>query len=199
MLTRPGVGVSGSRRASEKGVAAARECVRQIARAGNVIVSGDAAGVDREAHAVALAEGGATIAVLPFGLSHFRVRRELRGVWDWQRALVVSEFPDNAGWSTWRAMRRNRTIIALSRALLVAEAGETGGTLAAGKEALQSGAPLFVVQYDDFSAAPGNAMLLQGGGSPVGRRRETGAPNLERLLSVVALGGRPLAGQGGLV
>ena len=90
LLDANGVGFCGSRKPSGKGMQAVRDCAEQIAKAGVVVVSGGAAGIDCEAHHRALAAGGATILVLPEGLGRFRVRRRLRAVWDWGRVLVVS-------------------------------------------------------------------------------------------------------------
>lgn len=62
-------------------------------------------------------------------------------------------------------MTRNETIIALSRAMIVIEAGPTGGTLAAGLSTLAAGKPLFVAVYEHMDeTAPGNAHLLERGG-----------------------------------
>ena len=200
LAEKPGVGVCGSRRASENSIGLMRESVARIVENGYVIVSGNAGGVDREAHLTALKEGGETILVLPHGISHFRVPLALRPVWDWERALVVSEFPEKSGWSVYNAMRRNRTIIGLSRALVVTEAGEKGGTLAAGEEALRVGTPLHVFQCWETPAAPGNATLLRKGGHAIRKKRESGKPNLENLLAdVVAQGGGRFAPTGALI
>ena len=65
-------------------------------------------------------------------------------------------------------MARNRTICALSAALVVVEAGSTGGTLDAGKKCLRQDKPLLVVEYGDQAAMPeGNKELIQRGGLPV--------------------------------
>ena len=44
-------------------------------------------------------------------------------------------------------MRRNSVIIGLSRAMILVESGKTGGTFAAGEEALRVGCPLFVIDF----------------------------------------------------
>lgn len=200
LLDKPGVGICGSRRASEKSIGLMRESVARIVRDGHVVVSGNAAGIDREAHMAALRADGGTILVLPHGLGRFRFGDEFRAFLERGRALVVSEFPENAAWAGWRAMRRNRTIIGLSRALVVMEAGEKGGTLAAGEEALRVGTPLHVFQYGETPHAPGNAILLRKGGRCILKRRESGEPNLDALLAdVVARDGGRFASSGALM
>jgi DNA processing protein len=185
LLDTPGLGFCGSRKASEKGIAVAVDCAEQAVRAGFTVVSGNAAGVDLAAHRTALAEGGATIMVLAEGIDRFRIRRELRQVWNWERVLVISQFPAEATWQAYRAMERNDVIIALSRALIVVEAGETGGTLAAGLRTLQVGKPLFVADYENIDVvAPGNAQLLAKGAMRLRRSRETGRANVASLQEI---------------
>src|SRR3954454_13625604 len=88
----PGLGFCGSRKASDKGLETTADCADQAARTGFIVVSGNAAGVDFAAHHAALQAGGSTILVLQKGIDHFRIRRDLRSVWDWNRVLVVSQF-----------------------------------------------------------------------------------------------------------
>ncbi|MBF0562196.1 MAG: DNA-processing protein DprA [Alphaproteobacteria bacterium] len=181
LLDLPGVGFCGSRKASEKGLQTAQECAIRAAALGLTVISGNAAGVDAVAHRAALQAGGTTILVLPEGVDHFRVRRELRPVWDWSRVLVVSQFEPSAGWQTFRAMSRNEVIIALSRAMIVIEAGPTGGTLNAGLRTLAAGKPLFVAVYESMDEAAGNVQLLKRGALQLKRSRDTGDANLEQV------------------
>lgn len=185
LLKRPGVGFCGSRKASARGLAVAEDCARQLVQEGFVVVSGYAAGVDFTAHRAALDAGGQTIMVLPEGLDNFRVRKTLAEDWDWGRVLVVSQFPLSAGWKAYRAMERNNLIIALSRAMIVIEAGSTGGTLHAGKSTLKMGLPLFVIEYGDMqTAAPGNHELIQLGGLPVLKKQDSGKANVDRVRAM---------------
>jgi DNA processing protein len=185
LLDTPGLGFCGSRKASEKGIAVATDCAEQAVKAGFAVISGNAAGVDLAAHRTALAQGGATILVLPEGINSFRIRRELKPVWDWDRVLVISQFPAAAIWQAYRAMERNDVIIALSRAMVVIEAGATGGTLAAGVRTLQMGKPLFVADYENLDeVAPGNAQLLARGAMRLRRSRETGRANVAALREI---------------
>jgi DNA processing protein len=173
----------GARNVSEKGIEAATLCARTAAKNHFVVTSGNARGVDRATHREALSEGGATILVLPEGMDHFRIAPELRDVWDWHRVLVISQFDSNAIWRAYHAMDRNKTIMALSCAMIVVEAGEKGGTRAAGEDALRLHIPLFAVDYGfDETVAPGNRELIKKGAKPLKRSKETGEPNLSRLL-----------------
>ena len=163
----PGIGFCGSRKASEKGLETAADCANQAATLGYAVVSGNAAGVDFVAHHAALQAGGTTILVLPEGIENFRIRKDLRPVWDWSKVLVVSQFDPSAPWQAYRAMQRNEVIIALSRVMIVIEAGAKGGTLNAGLTPLSAGKPLFVAVYEDMDTnAVGNARLIDRGGHP---------------------------------
>lgn len=183
LLNEHAVSFCGARNASEKGVEAAVLCARTATKEHFVVTSGNARGVDRATHREALMEGGATILVLPEGIDHFRIAPELREVWDWARVLVLSQFEPHAVWRSYYAMDRNRTIMALSCAMIVVEAGEKGGTRAAGEDALRLSIPLFAVDYGfDEEVAPGNRELIKKGAKPLKRSRKTGEPNLAHLL-----------------
>lgn len=187
LLAQPSVGFCGSRKATEKGLETAGDCASQSTDLGLVVVSGNAAGVDVQAHYHALASGGNTIFVLPEGIEHFRIRKNLRSVWDWERVLVVSQFEPNQIWQAYRAMARNKVIIGLSDAMIVIEAGERGGTLDAGRSTLDMGLPLFVAQYENMvSEAQGNKVLIELGGVPLNRLRSTNRANMARVSGSVS-------------
>jgi DNA processing protein len=171
LLSAPGIGVCGSRNASEQGLRAAASCGQVAARQGLTVISGYARGVDTATQVAALSNGGTTIAVLPEGIERFRVKRgEVADSWDSKRALVVSQFPPKQTWNVGSAMRRNNVIIGLSLALVVVEASEKGGTLAAGKQALDLNRNVIALE---FSKTPrGNAELLRRGAIPVRSRHE---------------------------
>ncbi len=184
LLSNRKVGFSGSRKVSEKGIAVTRDWVEKLSREKDVsIVSGYAQGVDKEAHYTALQSGGSTIIVLPNGISSFYVRQELKDVWDWNRVLVISEYLPKDKWSVNRAMNRNNTIIGLSDAMVVVEAGLTGGSLDAGLRSLEDKIPLFVPIYSDYpESALGNKMLLEKGAKGIGRIRQSNRANVMALL-----------------
>lgn len=186
LLCLAGLGFCGSRKSSEKGLETARDCAEQAAQNDIVVVSGNAAGVDFEAHFNCLKSGGKTILVLPEGINHFRIKKALKSVWDWERVLIVSQFEPNEPWKGYRAMARNQLIIALSRAMVVIEAGERGGTLNAGKETLKSKLPLFVAQYQDMSVdARGNQLLLDMGAKKLAKSKMTNRANLTKIFECI--------------
>jgi DNA processing protein len=187
LFAKPAVGFCGSREASEKGQATAWDSSDLLARAGINIVSGFAAGVDMNAHRSALAAGGTTTAVLAEGILRFRVKREIRDQWDEQRTLVVSAFGPNLPWSVGHAMRRNRTICGLSRAMILIEARTSGGSIQAGRDCLNLGLPLFAAVYEGVpESATGNEELLHHGAKRLMKSRAANRTNIRPVLEAIA-------------
>ena len=196
LLELDSIGFCGSRNSSDAGINIVKDCAEQAVKHGLVVVSGNAAGVDVAAHYHALNAGGSTILVLPEGISHFRPKRDLASVWDWERVLVVSQFEPHHIWKGYRAMERNQVIIGLSKAIIVVEAGEKGGTMHAGEKTLKLGIPLYVAEYDDMpDDALGNKKLLQSGGKALLRSRSEGRVNMEGIFADIAKERTPSAEQ----
>jgi DNA processing protein len=184
VLLRAGIGICGSRNASGEGLRAARASSGVVTDHGFNLVSGYARGVDMASHAGALEHGGSTTMVLAEGIEHFKVRRgEFTDLWDPSRSVVISQFAPTQPWRAGAAMARNAVISGLSKALVVVEAGETGGTLAAGLHALERGQPVLVLQLPDVP--PGNEILLNKGAIPVSSRADLA----NRLAELPSTGG----------
>jgi DNA processing protein len=186
LLEASGIGFCGSRHASEKGLATAADCADQLARQGLNVVSGYAAGVDTAVHRAALAAGGTTSIVLAEGLLRFRHKSTISATRDTEQTVVLSEFAPDAPWTVANAMQRNKTICALSRAMVLIEAGLTGGSISAGKACLAMGLPLFAAVYDGMpSSAAGNVELLKLGAQRLMRNRTLNRANLAPLLTAI--------------
>ena len=147
-LTKPCLGFCGSRKASEKGLKTAWDCADQMARKGVNIISGYASGVDMTAHKAALQVGGTTTLVLAEGILNFRIKRDLKDVFDESRVLILSEFLPGIPWSVRNAMQRNATICSLSQVMVLIEAEKKGGSISAGRTSLKMGRPLFAPVYE---------------------------------------------------
>lgn len=175
LLDRMGVAVCGSRNAGHDGLRAAQACGEEAARHGVVVVSGYARGVDTEAHRAVLSSGGATVAVLAEGVNQFRLKRAFSGLADEaaSRILVISQFPPDQPWHAGAATSRNHVIVGLGHALIVVEAGESGGTMRAGRSALRAGRPLWVLSCER-DQPKGNAQLIEEGAIAIGSRAELG-------------------------
>lgn len=186
LLGTKGVGFCGSRNATQAGLEIAEDCARQLSKHGVAVISGYAPGVDMVSHQAALASGGNTIVVLAEGIDHFRIKKTIRDLWDWNRTLVLSYFSRDAIWRPDRAMDRNKLIVGLSNAVIVLEARDRGGTLNAGFRALEMHKPLFVAMYENMNGGrTGNQLLLEQGANPLCKSRTSGNAEMKRILDAV--------------
>lgn len=185
LLQNKAVGFTGSRKASESGIRITDSCARQLSNNGISVVGGYAGGVDITAHKAALQSGGSTIFVIVEGILKNRVKSDIKELLDDKNHLFVSQFMPNLSWSAQNAMKRNNTIIGLSNAMILIEAGLNGGTFNAGEQSLKNKKPLFVVEYGvNVPSAEGNIFFLQHGGIPL-RGDENGKPILKKVYSTL--------------
>jgi len=129
VLDRPCVAIVGSRVPTPYGIKVAYEAAREAARAGLVVVSGMARGLDARAHRGALDGGGSTIAVLgcgfdvPYPVENLDLLEAVP-----RHGLLLSEAAPGTRPSKWSFPKRNRIIVALAKCLLVVEGKAQGGT-----------------------------------------------------------------------
>jgi DNA processing protein len=165
----PKVGIVGSRKMSAYGAYAAELFASALARAGVVIISGLAYGVDAAAHKAALAAGGRTVAVLPTAIgsiyptSHLNLSRQIL-----QSGGLISEYaPDDPIYKT-NFTDRNRLIAGLSDALLIPEAAVNSGSLHTARFALEQGKTVMAVPGNINSPySEGCNNLIKSGALPV--------------------------------
>jgi predicted Rossmann fold nucleotide-binding protein DprA/Smf involved in DNA uptake len=162
-LDRGGLGIVGSRDATDAALEFTREVAVQCAREGFGVVSGGARGVDATAMQAATEAGGHAIGVLASDLLKSSINRQNRlGLQD-GRLVLVSPFYPESGFNVGNAMGRNKYIYALSdHALVIDCAHGRGGTWEGALENLnQHWVPLHVRVPGD---GPGNASLVDKGG-----------------------------------
>lgn len=186
LLEKPSIGFCGSRNVSDKGIDVTIDAARQIAEQDWVVVSGHARGVDTAAHRTALENNASTIIIAAEGIENFKLRKELKDIAKAEQILIISEFDAHARWSVFNAMKRNKTIIGLSDAMILIEARLEGGTFEAGKAALQLKTPLYVAEYQNpGDNAAGNEYFLKRGARPLKKSKETGQANITDLKANV--------------
>ena len=141
-----GVAVIGARAASQEGLTAAYEIAFDLARAGVVVISGLARGVDAAAHRGALDAGGKTIAVLGTGIDRiYPAENEELFNRIASSGLLVTEFPLGSAPEDWHFPRRNRIISGLSKIVVVVEAREKSGSLITARLAADQGRDVMAV------------------------------------------------------
>jgi DNA processing protein len=149
VLARVKLAVVGSRRGSAYGQSAINRILPACIRAGLVIVSGMAYGIDSMAHRAAIRENGSTIGVNAGGLLHLTPPGNsglIGKIID--HGGVISEFPLDVVPRPFLFPVRNRVIAGISKAVLVVEAALRSGS--------QITARLAIEQNRDVMAVPGN-------------------------------------------
>lgn len=166
LLSRQCIAIVGTRRMTPYGERVARELAIACAEAGIVVVSGLAQGIDSAAHAGALDARGETIAVLGEGLASFdpHGRRRRLAARIRERGCLVSEYPPLAPAQGWMFARRNATIAALARAVVVVEAPPGSGALITAAEARALGRAVFAVPgpLGSWASTGANALIASG-------------------------------------
>jgi len=181
LLTQHAVAIVGARACSPYGAQVARMLGRELARAGVVVVSGLARGIDGEAHRGALETRGHTVAVLGCGIdrdypaAHAQLARRIA-----ERSLLVSEYEPGIEPAPWRFPARNRIVAGLCAVTIVVEARERSGALITADFALEEGREVFAVPGEITSALSAGAnALLRLGATPL-----TGAADVLEALGI---------------
>lgn len=145
LVDRPRIAIVGARKATVEGRRRAAQLARDCARAGVVVVSGLAEGIDYAAHTAAIDHGGKTIAVVGTPLDkvyptkHASLQQViyrdhlLLSPFTWGDKFVPTNFPE-----------RNRIMARLAMATVIIEASDTSGSLHQAAESVQVGHPVFI-------------------------------------------------------
>jgi len=124
------VAIVGTRYPAAESCEFARRIARELARCGWIVASGMAKGIDAEAHRGALEADGKTIAVLGCGPDVIYPRESAELHRDIARqGLLLSEFPFGERVDELKLKKRNKTIVATSRGVLLVESDVTGGAM----------------------------------------------------------------------
>ncbi len=166
----PLIAIVGTRRISEYGKQVIHHIVPPLVKAGAVIVSGLAFGVDAYAHKVALEEQGKCIAVFGCGIDQIYPQENTalaRKILELGGALV-SEYPVGTPSLPHQFPVRNRIISGLSKATIIIEAKEKSGSLITANFALEQNRDVYAVPGNIFhDNQKGTNSLISRGAIPV--------------------------------
>ena len=159
------IAMVGTRHMTEYGSHTAYTLSHDMAKAGAVIVSGMAKGIDGMSHRGCLDAGGTTVAVLGCGVDraypqeHAGLMQEII-----RHGAVISEFrpftpPEGRNFPI-----RNRIISGLCQGTVVVEADEKSGALITAKDALMQGRDLFAVpgKLGELNSLGTNGLIRSG-------------------------------------
>lgn len=164
--------VVGTRRLSEYGKRGTLHITQGLVRAGFIIVSGLADGIDALAHKMALQEGSKTIAVLGCGIDDKTIFPQqnlglAHKIIETGGALI-SEYAVGTHGTKFTFPQRNRIISGLSRGVMIVEADEISGALITAHCAIDQNRDLFIVPGNIFSrTSQGTNKLIKKGAKAV--------------------------------
>lgn len=162
-LARPAIAIVGTRNMSLNGRRLAEALARDLGKAGMVVVSGLARGIDTAAHRASLPSG--TVAVVAGGVDivYPPENRDLQAEIA-EQGVLISEMPVGTQPQARHFPRRNRLISGIARGVIVVEAALRSGSLITARFALEQGREVFAVPGSplDARARGGNDLLRQG-------------------------------------
>ncbi|MGY6630940.1 MAG: DNA-processing protein DprA [Wenzhouxiangella sp.] len=145
-LVRPQVAIVGSRNATTGGLDHARDFAATLARAGFVITSGLADGVDGQAHGGCLDAGGQTLAVMGTGPDRvYPARHKALARRIVTSGALITQFVPGTEPKPGHFPVRNRVISGMSLGTLVVEAGLRSGSLITARQAADQGREVFAI------------------------------------------------------
>ena len=155
----------GTRHMTEYGSQMAYSMAYDLSKAGAVVVSGMAKGVDGMAHRGALDAGGYTVAVLGNGIEraypteHLPLMNEII-----RNGAVITEFPPFTPPMGRNFPIRNRIVSGLSVGTLVIEAPEKSGALITAETAVKQGREVFAIpgKLGEMSSTGTNSLIRSG-------------------------------------
>lgn len=165
IFERPCIAVAGTRKPTPYGEETTVRIVIELVRAGIVIISGLAFGIDSIALKTAVNEGGIAVAVLPSGLEAVYPASN-RGLADHvaKSGVLISKYPPHHRPFKHDFLDRNRIIAALSDAVLIPEAAHRSGSLNTARHARGFNIPVYAApgRIHDHMSSGTNGLIADG-------------------------------------
>ena len=163
LLNRTGIGVVGSRNVNEEGHKITQNFAKEAVNLNIPVISGGARGVDQAAMRSAEEHGGFVIAALANSLVKSIQSAEVRKLIFDERAVFLTPYNPEAGFTVGNAMGRNKLIYALAETTVVVSSDKgSGGTWTGAVEALEKNFG-HVSVWSGKGEGPGNKDLIEKG------------------------------------
>ncbi len=193
----PTIAIVGSRKPTQYGREVTEKLASELSRAGVVVISGLALGVDSIAHRSTLEAGGTTIAVLANGLdtiypkNHQDLAKQIIA----KDGAILSEYKAGTPPLPFRFLERNRIVSGIADGIVVVEAATRSGTLSTATHALNQNKEVFAVPGNITSPlSSGCNALIKQGATPVTSTQDildVIAPNIKKEQTQFILGDNP--------
>jgi DNA processing protein len=166
LLSRSALAIVGTRKPTQYGARVAQKITKDLVKAGLVVVSGLALGIDQVAHQASLEVSGSTVAVLATSLDIVYPKQNqslYKKILD-AKGAIVSEMPFGTAPCPGLFPRRNRIISGLALGTLVVQAPAKSGALITALYSLEQGREVFAIPgpIDEPESIGGHNLLKQG-------------------------------------
>ncbi|MDR2638433.1 MAG: DNA-protecting protein DprA [Helicobacteraceae bacterium] len=161
LLKRPLVAIVGSRIASNYAKTWTKKIASALSKAGAIVVSGGASGIDGAAHEAAFPN---TIAILASSID-MDDRKHIAQIK--QNALVLSEYDQGVTPRNWSFVHRNRLITGIAAAVCVMQAEPKSGSEASCNIALKQSKRLFALPHRLGESEATNRLLASAKASAI--------------------------------
>ncbi len=165
LLQKRKIAIVGARKATRYSKTQTQIIAKRFADAGFVVVSGGAEGIDASAHDGAYPS---TVAVMPCGLDivYPEANRALiQNIYD--NSLALSEYEASEMPRNYTFVHRNRLVVGMSEAVVIAEADEKSGSMRSAEYAIKYGVPLYVLSHRIDESRGTNKLIRDGAAKPI--------------------------------
>lgn len=164
LLNTEATAIVGSRKADNISLEFTNIIAKTAVKENKTIVSGFAKGVDRQALDATIEANGASIIILPQGITTFASGfRQYYEQICMGKVTVISTFHPKAPWSKELAMARNSIIYGLATEIYVAQSDNKGGTWSGVIQGLKKGQKIYI-RVPESNEKNANMLLIQKGG-----------------------------------
>lgn len=166
LLQRPMVSIVGTRRPNQYTKHFTQLLAHKLSKAGVVVVSGAAMGVDALAHRGAGSHNSIAVVATGLDIRYPKVNRELIASLE-QNGLVLSQFDEGFKATPWSFVVRNELVVALGEVLVVTQADAKSGTMRSVEFAQKMGKPIYVLPHRIGESEGSNTLLQEALATPI--------------------------------